>query len=1236
MLTAATTIVDNNERLRWLLIALAVAGAAAAAPAAVLLSPWWTHRQAQRAAAAEAAREAMLVRQERARRREVDLRTHFEPLGRGVAQPDWRGQYFTGRTRVLKELVGWLSAPPGTMSRIRVVTGRPGSGKSAVLGRLVTLSDPVHRAKVPLGDASAGTVPPEGCIDVSVHAHGKTIEQILAVLAEATGIHADSPEELLLALANRVARLAVVVDALDEAVKPDEVARLLLRPLARSEGGAGVRLLVGTRPHLVGLLGAAPTDILDLDDPGYFDRGDLAEYARRCLLAESLATDDPQLPSPYQSHPELARRVAEAIGARAGTAFLVAQLASRALARDDRVVDLAEPGWQQRLPATVGAAMDDYLARLGAKEQPSREQQLRDLLLPLAYAQGLGLPDEDLWAVLASATGTRRYEGHDVRWLLATGAVDLVQQGGTKQAPAYRLFHEALAEHLRAQRQESHDQRRYVRALLGRVPVRPGEGGRDWSVADPYTRMHLPAHAARAGLLDELLIDPGFLLAADPARLLSVLPAARALLARTAELVFQQAAPYLLAAPADDRAAYLEMAARRNHADGLAERFAELQPQRPWLVAWTDWQPASPHRILGNHAGMVLGVAVAEHEGRRIVVSNGGDGYVRRWDLATGAPVGDPIVSGDPCGPVRLGQLDGRAVVVGCAKRRDEAVVEVWDLVRGTLAREPIPLGGMPSWAIVYGEVTGRSLAVIGGEDGQLWVCDLDSGAVVWTAQTRAHAPVWRVLIAELHQRPVVLSSSVSRDGAEIWDLATGELVAPPIEHRPLAVVPGNRRLLAVELGTIESWSERMLGFWDLDSARLLGEIPAGFAWYWRELRVLTTAGATLAVAGCTDGFVRVWDLNRARRVGTPLLGHDGVVTALTATTLDGQPIAISGGGDGTIRVWELELDAPAPEAVDRDSGVVALDIRRSGDAQVIVAGGPDGQVQIRRLTDGKLARRFTIAKRLAGYTRLDGALIAVQMDQPPPADDTEPPERCGEARLWDLLDHCTIGRPLRIRSAQSGRVVGVIRVDADAEPLIFMADSTGHEAKIRICNVDTQGLQPGPHRIGDVWNWYAQAADRSQVVVADRTGAARILDLSTGDVRELLPAGSKAGRIFTAQLDDRPVVIAGGSADAPIRVWDLATLQPAIAPLPRQGWGVYAVALGTLQDRRTLLAGDSGGGLWIWDLERRQVRTIQTGAMILDVALAGPNTIVCGGPLGITVLHVTDALWALAEQPEG
>jgi hypothetical protein len=38
---------------------------------------------------------------------------------------------------------------------------------------------------------------------------------------------------------------------------------------------------------------------------------------------------------------------------------------------------------------------------------------------------------------------------------------------------------------------------------------------------------------------------------------------------------------------------------------------------------------------------------------------------------------------------------------------------------------------------------------------------------------------------------------------------------------------------------------------------------------------------------------------------------------------------------------------------------------------------------------------------------------------------------------------------------------------------------------------------------------------------------------------------------------------------------------------------------------------------------------------MILDVALTGLNTIVCGGPLA-SPSRVSDALWALAEQPEG
>jgi hypothetical protein len=43
-------------------------------------------------------------------------------------------------------LVGWLAGPAGDDHRARVVTGQPGSGKSAVLGWLVLLADHTTRA----------------------------------------------------------------------------------------------------------------------------------------------------------------------------------------------------------------------------------------------------------------------------------------------------------------------------------------------------------------------------------------------------------------------------------------------------------------------------------------------------------------------------------------------------------------------------------------------------------------------------------------------------------------------------------------------------------------------------------------------------------------------------------------------------------------------------------------------------------------------------------------------------------------------------------------------------------------------------------------------------------------------------------------------------------------------------------------------------------------------------------
>jgi hypothetical protein len=97
---------------------------------------------------------------------------HWDPRSRGVPSASEPGWYFAGRTQVLRQLVGWLS-DPDLDHRARVVTGDPGSGKSAVLARLVTLADPAVRQRVPqsvLTAAPPGTLPPIGSVEVAIHA----------------------------------------------------------------------------------------------------------------------------------------------------------------------------------------------------------------------------------------------------------------------------------------------------------------------------------------------------------------------------------------------------------------------------------------------------------------------------------------------------------------------------------------------------------------------------------------------------------------------------------------------------------------------------------------------------------------------------------------------------------------------------------------------------------------------------------------------------------------------------------------------------------------------------------------------------------------------------------------------------------------------------------------------------------------------------------------------------------
>jgi hypothetical protein len=204
-----------------------------------------------------------------------DIREHFMLKFRGIDTADDRGWYFAGREQPLREIVGWLRTAG---SGLLVVTGPPGSGKSAVLGRLAVLSDEGYRGEAERADAltdmSPYTDPGIGAITAGIHAKNKTLIDCVGELADALGISGPpggwhNTAELVTEIDTKIDRreqpLTLLLDALDEARPADllAIARDLLRQLANLPN---VRVLVGTRPDRPRLEPSTP-DAGDGDGP---------------------------------------------------------------------------------------------------------------------------------------------------------------------------------------------------------------------------------------------------------------------------------------------------------------------------------------------------------------------------------------------------------------------------------------------------------------------------------------------------------------------------------------------------------------------------------------------------------------------------------------------------------------------------------------------------------------------------------------------------------------------------------------------------------------------------------------------------------------------------------------------------------------------------------------------------------------------------------------------------------
>ncbi|MFF2101224.1 AAA family ATPase [Streptomyces sp. NPDC058202] len=419
-----------------------------------------------------------------------DLDTHWGPRSRGVTEAASPGWLFKGRDRIMRRLVDATTAAPGAV----LVTGSAGSGKSAVLARLVTLSDPVFldRYRAEAAAVSSALAPRPRAVDAAVLATGKIGQEVIAQIFRALGVpepggsaesHGSPGPALDLNgwmsawrswLERRERPVTIVVDALDEASDP---VGLLTGVLARLDPGdpthRKVRLFVGVRssggpdgadsgpvrggggPSLADraerLLSACR---IRVDERPWWEPQDMVDYATEILLREE--------GSPYRDHDMgLAVEVASVLAAQAGTSFLVARIAGTSLTRRSDVVNPDDPQWRNAIgEGVLGVFRHDLHRTL-----PEGDDRVRavHLLRAVAFSYGRGLPWPQIWPAVANAvadepgtagTPPRTYGDSDIAWLLGSRLGAYLVTDREDGATVYRLFHDALRSTLRTRWRE--------------------------------------------------------------------------------------------------------------------------------------------------------------------------------------------------------------------------------------------------------------------------------------------------------------------------------------------------------------------------------------------------------------------------------------------------------------------------------------------------------------------------------------------------------------------------------------------------------------------------------------------------------------------------------------------------------------------------------------------------------------------------------------------------------------
>jgi WD40 repeat protein/serine/threonine protein kinase len=504
-----------------------------------------------------------------------------------------------------------------------------------------------------------------------------------------------------------------------------------------------------------------------------------------------------------------------------------------------------------------------------------------------------------------------------------------------------------------------------------------------------------------------------------------------------------------------------------------------------------------------SHGGTATGAAFSP-DGKTIVTI--GANMARRWDAASGRPIGEPIVHSGVLTSIAFSP-DGKAFLIagfGVSPRLFE-----------TASGRPI---GQPL------NQSGNTVSVIFSPDGKTVL----TGSTEDNTARQFEAATGRPLGQPMRHAGRVWSVAFSPDGrtiltgchdrtARLWDADTGRPIGQPIEHAGLvwsvAFSPDGRTILTGS-------ENKMARLWDAASGRLVGQ-PMEHAG--AVASVAFSPDGRLVLTGSFDKTARLWDAVTGQPMGRPMVHQAEVRSA--AFGPDGRSILVAS-VDGTVRLWDCE----AGQTVGR-----MLEYESDGAAEAF---SPDGQTLFTAGRDGKVWAWDTASGQRRGRSvTLAGGIAAMALSRDGRTILTAGHDRT--VRRWDADTGLPIGRPMKHEAA-----VFSVAFSPDGQTIL-----TGSRDKTaRLWDADTGEPigQAMVHR--EPLTSVAFSPDGMTVLTGSEDGMARRWDAASGQ-----PIGQEmehSGAVNAVAFSPDGKTILTGSADRMARRWDAASGQPIGPPM--------------------------------------------------------------------------------------